>query len=202
MIRTHVSENRGPIVVEPREQSDRYGMKPKGFWFEVNADWRRWCRGEMPHWIEGRTLHRVTLGEERMLSITSVAEIDAFNDEYLVTEWRPGYSERYGPMDMGIRWGAVAAEYDGIEIAPYLWDRRLDGPTWYYGWDCASGVIWRPRGVRVERMRTLPLRNILKLTAEEIREALRLPPGDPGPIEGETPISGAWPLPRYERGVR
>ncbi len=155
MSRTHVSENRGPIVVERREQTGKPGMKPKGFWFEVNADWRRWCRDEMPHWVAGRHLHRVTIGDERMLRITSVAEMDDFNAEYLVHEWRPGYSERYGPMDMGIAWGRVADHYDGIEITPYIWYRRFDGPTWYYGWDCASGVVWNPRGITVQRMRRL-----------------------------------------------
>ena len=155
MSRTHVSENRGPIVVEPREQPDDPAMKPKGFWFEVNADWRRWCRSEMPHWLTGRTLHRVNLGAERMLLISSVGEMDAFNDEYHVWEYVNG---RYytGPLGRGIRWDRVAAAYDGIEITPYLWARRLDGPTWYYGWDCASGVVWRPRGITVERMRKLP----------------------------------------------
>ena len=155
MNRTHVSEHFGPIVLEPRDQSPQPGMKPKGFWYEVNADWRRWCRSEMPHWINERYLHRVTLGDERLLEIRSVSELDAFNDEFLATEWRHGYSERYGPMDMGIRWANVADQYDGIEIAPYLWGRRFDGPSWYYGWDCASGVIWNPRGARVERVRRL-----------------------------------------------
>lgn len=155
MRRTHVSEKPGPIVVEPRGQSVKPASKPNGFWYECEADWRRWCRSEMPHWIAGRYLHRVTLGGERLLTIASVAEMDDFNAAYLHTEWVAGYSERYGPMDRGIRWAVVAAEYDGIEITPYLWDRRLSGPSWYYGWDCASGVIWTPRGVTVERMRRL-----------------------------------------------
>lgn len=154
MSRTHVSKQ-AHILVEPREQTDHPDMKPRGFWYEVNADWRRWCRSEMPHWIDGRYLHRVTLGNERMLVITSAMEMDDFNDAYLSWGWRTGYSERYGPMDMGIRWAEVAAEYDGIEISPYIWDRRLNGPTWYYGWDCASGVVWSPRGILVEKMRRL-----------------------------------------------
>lgn len=154
--RTHVSPDPGPIVIEPRVQPPGPGMKPKGFWYEVNADWRRWCRGEMPHWIEGRYLHRLTLGEERMLNIRSVAELDAFADEYHVSEWVPSHVDgRFFDLDLGVRWDLVAERYDGIEIAPYLWARRLDGGLWYYGWDCASGVIWNPRGAVVERMRRL-----------------------------------------------
>lgn len=156
MNRTHVSKNVGPIAVEGRDQPPTPGMKPKGFWYEVGADWRRWCRSEMPHWLAGRHLHRVTLGDERILRITSESELDDFDRQYRVTEHLPGFSESYGPMNLGIAWAAVADEHDGIEIAPYLWTRRLDGPTWYYSWDCASGVIWQPRGVMVERMRKLP----------------------------------------------
>src|SRR5690606_7527275 len=104
MRRTHVSEKPGPILVEPRSQTIQPASKPNGFWYEVDADWRRWCRSEMPHWIHGRHLHRVTLGEERLLTIASVAEMDDFNAEYLATEWAAGYSERYGPLDKGIRW--------------------------------------------------------------------------------------------------
>jgi len=48
-------------------------------------------------------------------------------------------------MRGNINWPAVAEKYDGIIIAPYIWQRRLsDNPDhfWYYGWDCASGCIW------------------------------------------------------------
>ena len=48
---------------------------------------------------------------------------------------------------MFIDWPKVAERYDGIIIAPYQWSRRLDGPMWYYGWDCASGCVWRARAV-------------------------------------------------------
>ena len=49
-------------------------------------------------------------------------------------------------------WPGVAAEgWAGIEIAPYIWARRLDGPArWYYGWDAASGCIWDPTAAAVE----------------------------------------------------
>ena len=154
--RTHVAKERGRIVVEPREQEPAPGMKPKGLWFEVDGDWRRWCRGEMPHWVEGRPLHRVTFGSERILRITRGMALDSFDQLYRATEHRAGYSEKYGPMHLGIRWADVAKEWDGIEIAPYLWSHRFSGPTWYYGWDCASGVIWRPRGVRLDPIGTVP----------------------------------------------
>ena len=149
MKRTHVAKGAKPIVVEPREQDVRPGHKPKGFWYEVNGDWRRWCETDMPEYIEGGFLHTVTLGRERVRRIKGVHDFDLFDAKYGAREWAPGYSERYGPMSLGIRWADVAEDWDGVEIAPYLWNRRLGGPSWYYTWDCASGVIWRPDGITV-----------------------------------------------------
>lgn len=155
MRRTHISKSRSGIEVEPRAQSLEPTSKPKGLWYEVNADWRRWCRDEMPEWIADRHLHRIVLGDERMLELRGVAQMDRFVSEFHVSEFVSG---RWftGDMDRGIEWARVAERWDGIEIAPYIWRRRLDGPMWYYGWDCASGVIWQPRGVRLEWMRRLP----------------------------------------------
>lgn len=47
-----------------------------------------------------------------------------------------------------IDWPRVEADgFHGIEISPYLWKRRLEGGMWYYGWDCAAGVIWNKAAV-------------------------------------------------------
>ena len=150
MRRTHVSPKDDPITVEPRDQVAKAAMKPKGFWYEVDGDWRRWCEDERMEWGKG-FLHRVDMGDERMLLIETVAELDDFDDEYHEQKYIAKPSYGIGPYWTcnGIRWDRVAAEYDGIEIAPYQWERRLDGHLWYYGWDCASGVIWRPQGVNV-----------------------------------------------------
>lgn len=57
-------------------------------------------------------------------------------------------------MASGIDWKAVAKEYDGIEIDPYQYERRFsEGFLWYYGWDCASGCVWRPRGLTFSLVR-------------------------------------------------
>jgi hypothetical protein len=117
------------------------GMKPVGLWYEVDGDWQRWCAGEMPQWLAGRHLHRVKLDGEQIIALSSASGIDAFNAQYC----------SIGPCGIDfIDWPRVAEEYDGIEIAPYCWRRRLTpGMLWYYGWDCASGCIWRPRGMRL-----------------------------------------------------
>ena len=47
---------------------------------------------------------------------------------------------------MNPNWDDVVRQYDGLIIAPYQWAKRCDY-SWYYGWDCASGVIWNLRAV-------------------------------------------------------
>jgi len=142
--RTHVSEKPiDALVAKPALLPD-HPMKPNGFWYEVDGDWQWWCAGEELGWLEGRKLYELTLDPAaRLLEIRTVAEIDAFHAEYS----RPLDGSRYS---MYPEWGRVAERYDGIEIAPYLWERRLATEfMWYYGWDCASGCLWNPRGSTV-----------------------------------------------------
>lgn len=147
MIRTHIGTP-GPITVEPRQQVPEPTMKPKGLWYEVDGDWRRWCEAEeFGNW-QTATVHRVELGSENMLLIRTLEELDEFNHEWVVTERVDDSLGKPFDYSLGIRWADVAERWDGIEIAPYIWTRRLEY-MWYYGWDCASGVIWRPRGVRL-----------------------------------------------------
>ena len=112
--------------------------KPRGFWVSVQGeqDWFSWCRDE-----EFR-LHRLTVEHvvdlsvgAKILYLESVDELDSFTLEYGVVEHKT-----WGD-DIQIDWVRVAGEYDGIIIAPYQWDRRLEH-DWYYPWDCASGCIW------------------------------------------------------------
>ena len=47
---------------------------------------------------------------------------------------------RQWPID----WPAVTHRYDGPDHrALPVGLTGCSGPAWYYGWDCASGVIWR-----------------------------------------------------------
>lgn len=138
MIRTHVSAKPIARLYAVPAAVEGGAYKPNGFWYEVDGDWQRWCSSEEMDWIKGRLLYEVSLDSMlRLLRITSASELDSFHREYR----RPRY--------VGIAWEQVAEQYDGLEIAPYLWDRRLDGPSWYYGWDCASGVLWQPRDTRL-----------------------------------------------------
>lgn len=131
----HVSPRADLTLIEPREQIDTPNYKPKGLWYEVDADWRRWCRDDgMGTWIDGHFVYALSLDPAlRLLTLRTAAAIDRFTTRYAAHS--------------GIDWRSVADRWDGIEIAPYQWSRRFHPDTaWYYGWDCASGCIWAPRG--------------------------------------------------------
>jgi len=138
MIRTHISSNTNLHTLH--EVRQRNNCKPDGFWYEVDGDWRSWCQSEMPEWLREKHLYAVVLGDENVLRIATLAEFDEF-------------TARYGPRckSDSLSWSAVAEEYDGIEIAPYQYARRMS-TFWYYPWDCASGCLWRPRGTKIEYM--------------------------------------------------
>lgn len=129
--------------------SQHWRGKPAGFWVSVKGedDWPSWCRSEDfgPERLQVR--HVVTLAPgANILRIASVDELDAFDMLY-------GRDEKMSPASSysrrTINWCAVARAHAGILIAPYRWERRLDTriSDWYYGWDCASGVIWDARAV-------------------------------------------------------
>jgi hypothetical protein len=137
LTRTRIDAN--PTVEVRPTPSQQVGFKPDGFWYSVDRDWERWCDGDEPEWLKGKYTHEVTLGSENLLFIRTSDELRAFHREY----------QSESPL-CWINWPAVAQRYDGIEIAPYLWECRLHPEVgWYYTWDCASGCIWTPKGVVV-----------------------------------------------------
>lgn len=145
--RTHITSEREVIIRQSYNADVTH--KPKGFWYSVNGDWERWCRSEEPGWLKGYQ-HEVTLGNENLLVIRTQKQLDRFHDEYSANT-PPLKKKPY------IDWFKVARAYDGIEISQYFWDRRLDlNMLWYYTWDCASGCIWRPKGVKVKLIKKLP----------------------------------------------
>jgi hypothetical protein len=116
-------------------------LKPQGFWYEVDGDWRRWCETEEPSWLEGTRLYTLELPTDlRLLRLRTTKALDKFTEDFGVPNLRGM-----------IQWATIAQFYDGIEIAPYIWERSLDGRAsdWYYAWDCASGCLWNPRTTKV-----------------------------------------------------
>ena len=116
--------------------------KPVGFWGSVAGedDWPSWCR-DQGSFLDSLTHgHEVTLaGAADVLRIDTATGIDRFHDTYSTQSGAiSGPNRKFWPVD----WGRVAQRWDGIIIAPYQWSHRYDGPSWYYGWDVASGCIW------------------------------------------------------------
>ena len=133
----HYSEE--PFRFDPEKRYDEDHWKPRGLWLSVQGDddWRAWCEGE--NWGLERMKHAVEVTlkpDANILVIDTLKKLDAFNT-------------LYGGDDLSCRsiaWHKVKALHDGVIIAPYQWERRHDF-MWYYGWDCASGVIWNLRAI-------------------------------------------------------
>lgn len=134
--------------------------KPLGFWVSDDSDfgWAEWCAGEGFGEYDYR--YEVTLARpESLLWLRSEDAVRAFADEYCTPPaWHDELPQSFrdsarfrSPM-----WGRIATKYAGVVITPYQWDLRLaDAFSWYYGWDCASGVIWD--GSAVASVREVPM---------------------------------------------
>ena len=114
-------------------------IKPKGFWFSVEGNedgWKHWCEAESFETKSFMFENEIFFGDEAMIAVlSSVLDIDIFHQRY-----KAALAGREHYID----WKRVARECQGIIIAPYVCERRLDGDAseWYYGWDCASGCVW------------------------------------------------------------
>lgn len=138
----HYSDD--PIVVAYAVPQEDLRSKPRGLWVSVEGadDWRSWCEAEGYGNPAEQYCYQVTLKPAaKVLRLKTTAEILGFAKKYNADP----YFGRIPTMmsGYGVDWPAVAEKYDGIIIAPYNWNLRLDNRThWYYGWDCASGCIW------------------------------------------------------------
>lgn len=62
-------------------------MKPKGFWFDVEGDWKRWCEAEGFRLEYLGTPHEVIVDEGRCLRLCTAGELDRFTKEYTLGTW-------------------------------------------------------------------------------------------------------------------
>jgi hypothetical protein len=116
------------------------GAKPVGLWVSVEGkdDWYSWCKSEDFGDIENKIVTEIILEpNNNVLIIDNGASFNKFHDKYGVEGTRPF-------LRASVNWPAVAADYQGVIIAPYRWEHRFDSTAsgWYYSWDCASGCIW------------------------------------------------------------
>lgn len=155
--------------------------KPKGLWVSVeghdgNGDemhaWPQWCIMEDFDGSIKHNRYEITLQEEtRVLWISDAGGILALTARYGLSR-RLSNAPSMLYQEGGIDWAAVAEDFDGIIIAPYIWSLRLHRETsWYYGWDCASGCIWRARAIANVRQVESPYAPHKQLTAGESTHA-------------------------------
>ncbi len=143
--RTPVAQLRSRRQWGKRTRND----KPNGLWVSVedsNHSWHDWCIAEDFSISALQFPHRVELARgANILLLDTDDKILAFTEEYKnpPPDWT-------GSRDFNwwINWKRLACEYQGIIISPYSFELRLDNRvSWYYGWDCASGVIWNKRAI-------------------------------------------------------
>ena len=131
---------KAPMV--PGKDKSLAPYKPAGLWVSVDESetdgkswgWADWCKAEDFRLEDIEFRHRVVLNDsDSLLWLTTEQALLNFDAEYSVHQ-----PQMYSKI---ILWAEVAAKYTGLVIAPYQWGQRLE-LMWYYGWDCASGVIW------------------------------------------------------------
>ena len=135
-------------------QIEQPHFKPRGLWISVDGNddgWREWCDNEGFQLDSLKFVHDIRLAKSaNVLRITNADGIDRFDDAYSAS-LNPEISFR------SIDWKKVAGEYQGIIIAPYIWQKRLsDNAQWYYAWDCASGCIWDAAAIESFNLRESP----------------------------------------------
>jgi hypothetical protein len=139
-------------------ERQRSHMKPRGLWISDEADhgWRAWCEAEDYGHRDGcfDYEYAITLDPKaKVLIIDNSLDLYKFTQEYRAKDDIANKCIAHigpEPDTIHIDWDAVAAKYDGIIITPYLWGSRLDHRmSWYYGWDCASGCIWKASAIKL-----------------------------------------------------
>lgn len=111
-------------------------------------------------------LHEVWLDEGKLLKLSTPLELDNFTKTYqAVKPW---------PHDRDIDWPKIMIQHWGLEINPYLWQRRLTPHTfWYYGWDCAGSVIWDPSVLLSTKLMATGKNKIIEYYKQHHREEIK-----------------------------
>lgn len=126
--------------------------KPQGLWVSVEGedDWRSWCEAENFGNPAEQLCYDVELtATANVLRISTATGLLRFANKYGMDPYLGRMAGRTMMFGRGIDWQEVAAQHDGIIIAPYQWKLRLDDRVnWYYGWDCASGCVWNAHAIR------------------------------------------------------
>lgn len=113
-------------------------VKPKGLWYGIGDSWISFLQNEMPTYVE-KFLYEIEIFPEKILLIDNEERFKLFYEKYK--------ADKFGGTDDDIDWKMVSGDFSGIEINPYFWNFRLKY-NWYYGWDVASGCIWKKDAIK------------------------------------------------------
>lgn len=135
------------------EQGDDM-FKPRGLWVsddDCKTNWYSWCMAEDFRLDHLTHVHDITLAvNANILILKTISDIDSFTDEWR----RDSKDDDFFRFEMP--WARICAQYQGLIITPYLWQRRLTREVgWYYSWDCASGCIWDPNAIASVTLREI-----------------------------------------------
>jgi hypothetical protein len=133
-----------------RQYGRSSSFKPTGLWVSVEGDddWRSWCEDNNFCTENLKCSAEILIAHTaNILLIDTVAKIDEFTARFSPNSEQLAYNPA---LNLQLRWDDVKAAYDGVIIATYFWERRTD-LMWYYGWDCASGVIWNLSAIEIAR---------------------------------------------------
>jgi hypothetical protein len=132
------------ILSVAQTNAEERSCKPLGLWVscaDFENNWKDWCKSENFRTDDFVYENQIILSPKaNILTLNGPFGLDAFTSQYGEKTYRLGYLEKI------IDWKRVADDYQGIIIAPYVWERRMT-LNWYYGWDCASGCIWDSEAV-------------------------------------------------------
>lgn len=123
--------------------------KPIGLWYGQNDSWISWCQSQMPHWL-GLYIYEILPCEDQLYQIKNEEDFVKFEEDYKAD--LEGLPKEFLDIKsiFSTRWmnyKKLSENYSGIEIIPYQYSLRHSS-FWYYGWDCASGCIFKKSGIK------------------------------------------------------
>ncbi len=136
----------------PRACRLQPGSKPevgRPLWVSDENDygWREWCRQEEFRVDLLKHAYEITFKPGlKVLQITNPNELLQFTRTFVSRDPQFARNSSRVIRNMFLDWIEITAAFDAVLITPYQWSMRLDARvSWYYGWDCASGVVMDPR---------------------------------------------------------
>ena len=143
--RNHMSKNKNLKIYKFYKQKSTF--KPNGLWYSYYNSWYKWLDKEQLQNRFYKYIHHIIINNNsltnidkkeanKILVINSIKDFDSFHKRYKI---------KINKYDC-INWKLVSKDYGGIEIAPYLLERRkID---WYNTFDIASGCIWNNKIIK------------------------------------------------------